>query len=242
MVAGWSFFLILNDHRRSRIPLERIPKGMRRIGDTTPIVHLRRSFGPTRPMHRTTSLSTSLREKALLAWRHGRALLRGQPGHPPALSQGRDGGPGFISIRPSNSAQTYHNAFFTKKDGTDAARASRSRAFEDTWHWNVESERTCGEDPRDATGQGQRSDAGAFAPFSVKTTRWLTCAMMAPRLVELRRVLKSTGSLYLHCDPTASHYRRVAIGRCTGRGEFQKRDYCGNGRRPKASPFAAPPK
>ena len=36
-------------------------------------------------------------------------------------------------------------------------------------------------------------------------------AMMAPRLVELHRVLKPTGSLYLHCDPTASHYLRIML-------------------------------
>jgi len=36
-------------------------------------------------------------------------------------------------------------------------------------------------------------------------------AMMAPRLVELRRVLKPTGSIYLHCDPTASHYLKVLM-------------------------------
>jgi len=37
-------------------------------------------------------------------------------------------------------------------------------------------------------------------------------AMMAPRLVELRRVLKETGSIYLHCDPTASHYLKISDG------------------------------
>src|SRR6059058_323508 len=36
-------------------------------------------------------------------------------------------------------------------------------------------------------------------------------AMMAPRLVELRRSLKPTGSLYLHCDPTASHYLKILL-------------------------------
>ena len=35
--------------------------------------------------------------------------------------------------------------------------------------------------------------------------------MMAPRLVELQRVLKPTGSIYLHCDPTASHYLKMLM-------------------------------
>ena len=46
-------------------------------------------------------------------------------------------------------------------------------------------------------------------------------SMMAPRLVELRRVLKSTGSLYLHCDPTASHYLKMLIDAIFGTGHFQ---------------------
>ena len=41
-------------------------------------------------------------------------------------------------------------------------------------------------------------------------------AMMAPRLVELRRVLKSAGSLYLHCDPTASHYLKLLLDAVLG--------------------------
>ena len=46
-------------------------------------------------------------------------------------------------------------------------------------------------------------------------------AMMAPRLVELHRVLKPTGSLYLHCDPTASHYLKLCWTRCSGPRNFR---------------------
>jgi hypothetical protein len=46
-------------------------------------------------------------------------------------------------------------------------------------------------------------------------------AMMAPRLVELRRVLKSTGSLYLHCDPTASHYLKLLCDAILGKDNFR---------------------
>ena len=45
-------------------------------------------------------------------------------------------------------------------------------------------------------------------------------AMMAPRLVELRRVLRPTGSLYLHCDPTASHYLKLVLDAVFGPGNF----------------------
>jgi len=105
---------------------------------------------------------------------------------------------------PFNSAQNY-NAFFHEKDGTDAA--SQIRAFEDTWHWNVESERVY---------QGLVLQPGkvsevmqAFRTFLGSNDMMAYLAMMAPRLVELRRILKPTGSLYLHCDPTASHYLKL---------------------------------
>ena len=105
---------------------------------------------------------------------------------------------------PFNSAQNY-NAFFQEKDGTDAA--SQIRAFEDTWHWTSETSeptRTSIEQPGKVSEVMQ-----AFYTFLGGNDMMAYLAMMAPRLVELRRVLKPTGSLYLHCDPTASHYLKL---------------------------------
>jgi site-specific DNA-methyltransferase (adenine-specific) len=51
----------------------------------------------------------------------------------------------------------------------------------------------------------------AFHTFLGTNDMMAYLAMMAPRLVELRRVLESTGSLYLHCDPTASHYLKLLL-------------------------------
>ena len=98
---------------------------------------------------------------------------------------------------PFNSAQTY-NAFFQEKDGT--AAASQIKAFEDTWQWNQESEAVY----RELTEQAGRVKEvlEAFMTFLGRNDMMAYLTMMAPRLVELRRVLKSTGSLYLHCDPT----------------------------------------
>jgi site-specific DNA-methyltransferase (adenine-specific) len=105
---------------------------------------------------------------------------------------------------PFNSAQNY-NAFFHEKDGTDAA--SQIRAFEDTWSWNQESQKVYEE----LTLQpGKVCEVmEAFHTFLGTNDMMAYLAMMAPRLVELRRVLKPTGSLYLHCDPTASHYLKL---------------------------------
>ena len=45
--------------------------------------------------------------------------------------------------------------------------------------------------------------------------------MMAIRLLEMRRVLKDTGSIYLHCDPTASHYLKLLMDAVFGPGNFR---------------------
>jgi DNA modification methylase len=107
---------------------------------------------------------------------------------------------------PFNSAQSY-NAFFHEKDGTDAA--SQIQAFEDTWHWNQESERTY----QDLVLQpGKVSEVmQAFRTFLGQNDMMAYLAMMAPRLVELHRVLRPTGSIYLHCDPTASAYLKLLL-------------------------------
>ena len=105
---------------------------------------------------------------------------------------------------PFNSAQTY-NAFFHEKDGTDAA--SQIQAFEDTWRWNQESQKVY---EGLVLQPGKVSEVmQAFHTFLGTNDMMAYLAMMAPRLVELRRVLKPTGSLYLHCDPTASHYLKL---------------------------------
>lgn len=112
---------------------------------------------------------------------------------------------------PFNSAQSY-NAFFQEKDGT--AAASQIKAFEDTWSWNIEAEAVY----QKLTEQpGKVSEVmQAFRTFLGSNDMMAYLAMMAPRLVELRRVLKSTGSLYLHCDPTASHYLKLLLDAVMG--------------------------
>jgi len=107
---------------------------------------------------------------------------------------------------PFNSAQNY-NAFFHEKDGTDAA--SQIQAFKDTWSWNQESQKVYEEL---ILQPGKVSEVmQAFQTFLGTNDMMAYLAMMAPRLVELRRVLKPTGSLYLHCDPTASHYLKLLL-------------------------------
>ncbi len=121
---------------------------------------------------------------------------------------------------PFNSNQTY-NVLFAAKDGTEAA--AQIEAFEDTWHWDAAAARTFAETVERA---GPVADVLlAFHKFLAAGDKgndmlaYLT--MMAPRLVELHRVLKPTGSLYLHCDPTASHYLKLLLDAVFGVERFQ---------------------
>jgi site-specific DNA-methyltransferase (adenine-specific) len=107
---------------------------------------------------------------------------------------------------PFNSNQDY-NVLFAERDGTKSQ--AQIKAFGDTWRWDAGAARTY----QDVVEQGGAvSDVmRAFRTFLGDSDMLAYLAMMAPRLVELRRVLKSTGSIYLHCDPTASHYLKVLM-------------------------------
>jgi DNA modification methylase len=107
---------------------------------------------------------------------------------------------------PFNSRQDY-NVLFAERDGTRSA--SQIMAFEDTWEWNMDAERAYEEIVERG---GRVSDAmRAFRTFLGHSDMMAYLAMMAPRLIELHRVLKVTGSVYLHCDPTASHYLKMLM-------------------------------
>jgi len=107
---------------------------------------------------------------------------------------------------PFNSRQDY-NVLFAEKDGHRSA--AQITAFKDTWEWDEEAARSYEE----VVEQGGRvADAmRAFRTLLGGSDMLAYLAMMAPRLVELRRVLKETGSIYLHCDPTASHYLKLLM-------------------------------
>jgi DNA modification methylase len=117
---------------------------------------------------------------------------------------------------PFNSRQDY-NVLFAEKDGTRSS--SQIMAFEDTWEWNVDAERAYEEIVERG---GRVSEAmRAFRTFLGHSDMMAYLAMMAPRLIELRRVLKETGSIYLHCDPTASHYLKMLMDAVFGPQQFR---------------------
>jgi DNA modification methylase len=107
---------------------------------------------------------------------------------------------------PFNSNATY-NILFAEQDGSRAA--AQIKAFEDTWRWDQQAARQY-EETVEAGEQVSRA-LQAFRTLLGESNMLAYLTMMAPRLVELRRVLKSTGSIYLHCDPTASHYLKLVM-------------------------------
>ena len=117
---------------------------------------------------------------------------------------------------PFNSNATY-NVLFAERDGTQAA--AQIKAFEDTWRWDEGAARAY-EDVVEAGGRVSQA-MQAFRTFLGENDMLAYLAMMAPRLVELRRVLKPTGSLYLHCDPTSTHYLKLLLDAVFGPKQFR---------------------
>ena len=118
---------------------------------------------------------------------------------------------------PFNSNATY-NVLFREKTGEESA--AQITAFDDTWHWDMGSEAAY----RDVVTNGPTKLADllqAMRSFLGQNDMMAYLTMMAQRMVELHRVLKPTGSLYLHCDPTASHYIKLLLDATFGPRSFR---------------------
>lgn len=118
---------------------------------------------------------------------------------------------------PFNSDATY-NVLFREQSGDKSA--AQITAFEDTWHWTIEAAAAYEEV---VTRGPARVSAmlGAMRQFLGTSDMMAYLTMMAIRLIELHRVLKSTGSLYLHCDPTASHYLKMLLDASFGTDSYR---------------------
>ena len=118
---------------------------------------------------------------------------------------------------PFNSNRNY-NVLFKDESGSDSE--AQITAFEDTWHWNHAAEQTYHDLVTDAPDNVSKMIA-SLRDFIGHNQMMAYLVMMAARLVELHRVLKPTGSLYLHCDPTASHYLKIILDTVFGVENFR---------------------
>ncbi|MCY4009742.1 MAG: site-specific DNA-methyltransferase [Anaerolineaceae bacterium] len=157
----------------------------------------------------------------------------------PVLRRWPDGCVDLIYLDPPfNSKQDYNVLFASVENrapesggGGSGLKNGRSRngqptngrtqvkAYQDTWFWNAEAQQRVAELTRVSTAVGDcfrglqhiLGESGMLAYLSY----------MAQRLIELRRVLKDMGSLYLHCDPTAGHYLKVVLDAVFGVENFR---------------------
>src|SRR5574341_355878 len=121
---------------------------------------------------------------------------------------------------PFNSNRAY-NVIFARHDVVSSDDQAQIQAFDDTWRWT----RTTHDLFKEDTSGGAPPEV-ADALMAMRTLLGENDAMaylvnMTPRLVELHRVLKPTGSLYLHCDPTMSHYLKIVLDAIFGAARFR---------------------
>jgi len=139
----------------------------------------------------------------------------------------------LVYLDPPFNSQANYNVLFTEKDGSRSA--DQIQAFEDTWQWNLQSARTLRDFIQTAPSQASLA-MQAFEKFLGGTNLLAYLSMMAPRLVQLRKVMKSTATIYLHCDPTASHYLKILMDAIFGARNFRNEIvwcYAGGGGIPK---------
>ncbi len=124
----------------------------------------------------------------------------------------------LIYLDPPFTSNRSYNVLFKEESGQDAD--AQITAFDDTWHWGVSAEATYHALVQNAPAHVAVM-IGALREFIGTNQMMAYLTMMAARLVELHRVLKPTGSLYLHCDPSASHYLKVILDTIFGGENFK---------------------
>ena len=124
----------------------------------------------------------------------------------------------LIYLDPPFKSDQDYNVLFAERNGSHSA--AQIKAFEDTWQWDEASAKTYHEIVE--SGPEQVSQVmQAFNTYLGGSDMLAYLAMMAPRLIELHRVLRNTGSTYLHCDPTASHYLKMLMDAVFGPVNFK---------------------
>lgn len=142
----------------------------------------------------------------------------------------------LIYLDPPFNSQANYNILFKAPSG--AQSEAQIEAFEDNWHWNQKTEQAF-----DEVMISGNTDAAemlrAMRSFLKENDMMAYLAMMAIRLIELHRVLKPTGSLYLHCDPTASHYLKIVLDAIFGHKNYRNEITWLRSRNPKGSQHQA---
>lgn len=123
----------------------------------------------------------------------------------------------LVYLDPPFNSNASYNVLFAEQDGSRSS--AQVKAFGDTWRWD-EGAAMAYEEVVEEGGQVSQA-MRAFRTLLGPSNMLAYLAMMAPRLVELHRSLKPTGSIYLHCDPTASHYLKLLLDAVFGPENFR---------------------
>jgi DNA modification methylase len=124
----------------------------------------------------------------------------------------------LIYLDPPFNSNAGYNVLF--KSASGAGADASIEAFDDTWTWG-DSAKEALMDIAKGTNRPLQVMMSAMHSAIGENPLMAYLAMMAVRLVELHRVLKPTGSLYLHCDPTASHYLKLVLDAVFGKESFR---------------------
>jgi len=131
----------------------------------------------------------------------------------------------LIYLDPPFQSGRNYNIIFDVKNREATGVSAQIQAFEDTWKWGPEAEKAYeglinGTITREKPTVKLIELMRAMRSYLDDSSMMAYLAMMAPRLLELKRVLKDTGSIYLHCDPTASHYLKLLMDAVFGPENF----------------------
>lgn len=130
----------------------------------------------------------------------------------------RDESVDLIYLDPPFKPNEKYNVLFRPR--SDTGGAAQVRAFEDSWEWG-NAAKAAYHDVMENAPTPVRRRIEALRTILDRTKMFAYLCMMAPRLVEMHRVLRDTGSIYLHCDPAASHYLKLLMDGVFGPENFR---------------------
>ena len=126
----------------------------------------------------------------------------------------------LIYLDPPFNSNASYNVLFKAPSGKQSE--AQIEAFEDTWHWTADKGAELAFDEVMHSGNAEAANMlKAIRSFLGENDMMAYLTMMTVRLLELHRVLKPAGSLYLHCDPTASHYLKIVLDAVFGIRNFR---------------------
>ncbi|MBI2909257.1 MAG: restriction endonuclease [Chloroflexi bacterium] len=129
-----------------------------------------------------------------------------------------DGSVDLIYLDPPFNSKADYNVLF--KEASGESSQAQIRAFSDFWHWDEAAAGTYQELITEGPLNVSKT-IGALHELIGENDVTAYLVMMAARLIEMKRIMKSTGSIYLHCDSTASHYLKVVMDTIFGPKNFR---------------------